>query len=1022
VAVAFDALGPSSAGQQSATTSISWTHTAGGGGNIVLVWLNAGLTAGTAFGSFTSVTYGGSAMTLLKSQESGGTGANDGGIYCYGITGATGGANTVSATYSSSTGLQQIIGFSVSFTGGSAFATSTIGTSSNAFTTSGSVSATATTSGGLVCAGVGDGSGGETLTAGTQQWKLDVNGTSGAGNTLGATSASSGGTVTFTWTQTGDAYGAIAVEVLPAAVPPPPLQTRPGRTWRRRFSPPPGRQKPPVPYPLPPVNALAGVAAASGVANQAGLPFLTQVLGSGSGQYFADQFGRPYMVKWDSLWGLIANAGNSGGATTYQSDMDGYCAARAAQGFNGFLVTTTNTTVTGPNANGNTWDGVAPFSSPGVLNNTFWTRVDYLVSTAAAKGLTVVINLAYTYAVFNTGGCLNGWTALQFQNYGAAVGARYATQQNVIWEVGDDYGGSWVGGLNAFDTQFSSLLTGLRGAGGNQLVSVENESEGGSRYSQDGVVTFAWGVANAQFEWVYSYNAAYSAVEDAYTDPAAHSAADICVVKMDGWYDNQWGANTPTESVELFGRKWIWWSLSSGSRGAMYGNGDLYTWPVNALSSGLVSATPGSSYVKPAALNTAWSSFASLAGWHQLVPDTSSALVTAGRGTRVTAFGNGAGSFSSSTMYVGGNTYVTASRTPDSGSGSSLAVIYIPASATITIDQTKIVAGYTATWIDPANGATSAATPGSTFNSASNGANSAGDHDWVLVLGPAVPSPGVTANAGVAAASGVAMAPAVAVTVTAGVATAAAAAPQPVPAITVPAGVAAGSAAAPAASVTTSAGTSAPAAVAAATAVALAPSIAITATAAAAASAAVALQPASAAAVTAGPASATAAAPAATAALAAQPGAASATATALAPVPALTATAGAAAVTAIAPAAGVSTSGNTNAPAAVAASTAAALSPLAAVTVRAGVAAVAGTAPAAAASQGTTVTAGVAAASAVSLAAVLAATASAQAARLLALGLDVPPKFTIGTLTASVAPGGAGGVLTASDVRLGGPA
>jgi hypothetical protein len=61
--------------------------------------------------------------------------------------------------------------------------------------------------------------------------------------------------------------------------------------------------------------------------------FLTSVAGTGTAQYFADENGFPYLLRWDSIWGLIVAAGNSGGATTWQSDMDNYCAARAGQGW-----------------------------------------------------------------------------------------------------------------------------------------------------------------------------------------------------------------------------------------------------------------------------------------------------------------------------------------------------------------------------------------------------------------------------------------------------------------------------------------------------------------------------------------------------------------------------------------------------------------------------------------------------------------------------------------------------------------
>jgi hypothetical protein len=465
--------------------------------------------------------------------------------------------------------------------------------------------------------------------------------------------------------------------------------------------------------------------------------FLTSIQGSGQALYFADQNGDPYQIRWDTVWALLVNAGNSGGATTYQTDIDNYTAARAGQGFNGFLITTTATADIGANANGSTWDNVAPFTSPGVLNNSFWTRVDYLLNSAKNQGMTVVINAYFTYAAFESGACLHGWTALQAQNYGTAVGTRYASQPNVIWEAGDDYNATFTGGPGNFDTVFSSFLTGLRGAGANQVISLENQSEGDSRYSDDQTDSYTWGINNASFNWVYSYNASYFSVEESYAEAGIESVPSLCNVKMDGWYDNQWGGHTPTESIELFGRKWLWWVLSSGSRGAMYGNGDLFEWPTGTVASGILSSAPGSQYIQPGALNTIWNTFASFTGWHQLIPDTGNVLVTAGRGTRVTSFGPGSGSFNT-TLYVGGNTWVTASRTPDSGAGSSLAVIYIPAHTTITINQAKMQAGYTAKWVDPASGATTTTTTGSTYNSTAKGNNSAGDPDWLLVLqGPA---------------------------------------------------------------------------------------------------------------------------------------------------------------------------------------------------------------------------------------------------------------------------------------------
>jgi hypothetical protein len=553
------------------------------------------------------------------------------------------------------------------------------------------------------------------------------------------------------------------------------------RNWRHRH-----RRLQQIAGAPPPAQPSSGASlAVTASARATATPqFLTSTAGSGQALYFADQSGAPYLLRWDTAWAVITNAGQNGGATTFQSDMDAYTATRAAQGFNGFLATPVGTAGSGsPNDSGETWDGVFPFSSPGVLNSTFWARVDYLISSAAANGLTVVLNAMYTYALFNTGGSLHGWTATQCQSYGAAAGARYASTPNLIWEVGDDYNGSWVGGAGAFDAQFSGFLTGLRGASANQLISVENMSGGASRYACRGPsdASYAWGIAHAQFNWIYDYSTTYNAVEDAYTEAAANSVPSLVNVRMDGWYDNE--ATALTESEELFGRKSYWWALSSGSRGYMYGAQDVWNFAANALTR---ASSPGAGYMQPSAIKTILDTFAGIPGWHLLVPDTSSALVTAGRGTRSADLFAGVGAPTSGAQYEGGDTYVTASRTPDGGSGSALAVIYIPAHATITIDQTKMAAGYTATWVDPASGATSSATVGSTYNSTAQGSNSAADPDWLLVLqAPPVSAftgtaslavtASLTAAGTVAAASGASLTATVTLTATGNVATVSAA-------------------------------------------------------------------------------------------------------------------------------------------------------------------------------------------------------------------------------------------------------
>jgi hypothetical protein len=728
VAVAFDAVGPSAAGAGNlATASLSWSHTCANGA-VLLIGVALGHATNDAPFTLTC-TYGGTSVASLAGPIHANAGVQ-GFLQVFGVLNPHAGANTVAITVSGGAPTS-LAGGSVSLTGAGAFNTPTSATGSS---TTPSVTDASNTAGNMIVAFCAVGSSITSQTSPlTSAFIINEAATSGAGNCAGAYVAAPGSSQATAWTSGFDLWAAVNVEVQVA----PPLNNpifpsqQLGRMQVRRrkslqvqqFN----KMSPDVTaFPVT-VQATTSIPVPGGVT----APFLASVAGTGQALYFADQNASPYLLRWDTVWALIVNAGNSGGITTWQTDMAGYCAARAGEGFNGFLVTATANAASGVGNfnNGNTWDGVAPFTSPGVLNNTFWNRVDYLLDQAASYGMTVCLNAIFTYSIFNSGAPLNGWTNTQFGNYGTAVGARYATRPNLVWQVGDDYGGSWVGG-QIYDAAFDAFLTGLRGAGANQMISVENESEGSSRYSASaGQASFTWGIANASFNWCYSYNTSYNAVEDAYTEAAANSVASKCNVKMDGWYDNQWGGQTRTESVELYGRKWIWWVLSSGSRGAMYGNGDLFGWPTAALTSGLVSATPGAQYMTTAALKTAWDTFASFPGWNLLVPDTSSALVTAGRGTRSTEFGAGAGS-ASTALYLGGNTYVTASITPSG----SLAVIYIPAATTITVNGALMAAGYAASWVDPASGAVTSATIGATYNSTSKGANSAGDHDWLLVL------------------------------------------------------------------------------------------------------------------------------------------------------------------------------------------------------------------------------------------------------------------------------------------------
>jgi hypothetical protein len=463
-----------------------------------------------------------------------------------------------------------------------------------------------------------------------------------------------------------------------------------------------------------PTAALSGAGTLTAIA----VPVITAIGGSGAG-YFADQAGRPRFVLGDAVWGLPGNAGRwSSGA--WQSDFDTYFATRAGQGFTVAYTKPMGTTQNaGINDDGRTFDGLFPFQGGTLANpstgltSSYWARIDYMLNSAQAQGITVFLNAIGYDSDFETSGPLAGKSAAEFQSYGAALGARYASQVNLIWMVADDYFGS-------SDTKIDGFLTGLRGAGASQPISIENFPESDSRQDVTAGTSTAWGAANAQFNFCYSYNVTYYAVEKAYLE-----SSPITTITGDGYFYQ--GSSTYAGGSGAFAydraiRQDAWHAISSGARGIIHGDEACWQWASTAQ------ASAAANWYHVHNAGNIRTLMESLPNWQLLIPDTSSLLVTAGRGTHATGFTSGGGGGQYEVAFS--DSYVSASRT----ASGDLAVIYLSHATSITIDQTKMVSGYAAYWADPVTGAKTLTTSGSTYNSATPGNNSQGDPDWVLVL------------------------------------------------------------------------------------------------------------------------------------------------------------------------------------------------------------------------------------------------------------------------------------------------
>jgi len=220
MAVAFDAVGPSSAGATAgAGTTVSWSHTCTGSNRVLVVGaaVNCGSTQ-----TITGVTYNGVAMTAVPSgrMNSNNT-ANVGFVQVWYLIAPATGANTVVITASAS--VFSFSAGSVSFTG--VDQTTPLGAAVTSFGSSAaaSVAVTGTTAGNIVidavCTGNAVSSSGQSL-----QWLRNTDTLSAAGNGASSTVAG-GGTATMSYTVNNDFWGIVAVEVLAvpgAATPPPP--------------------------------------------------------------------------------------------------------------------------------------------------------------------------------------------------------------------------------------------------------------------------------------------------------------------------------------------------------------------------------------------------------------------------------------------------------------------------------------------------------------------------------------------------------------------------------------------------------------------------------------------------------------------------------------------------------------------------------------------------------------------------------------------------------------------------------
>ena len=413
---------------------------------------------------------------------------------------------------------------------------------------------------------------------------------------------------------------------------------------------------------------------------------------SNNRRYLVDRRRKPFMILGDSPQALIGNLS--------VNDAAAYMANRRAHGFNALWVNLLCVKYTGCREDGATFDGIKPFTVPGDLskpNPTYFARAGTMIRLAARAGMVVFLDPIET----------GGWLGVLRRNgvardraYGRLLGRSFRGFPNIVWMSGNDFQ-SWKS--PADDAVVLAVAKGIHSVDRTHLQTVE------LNFVDSGSLDDPRWRSVIQLDAAYTYHATYARVLREY-----RRARFLPVFMVEAGYEFEQNNPSISKGDPEILRRQEYWTALSGSTGQFYGN--RYTWPfTNGWQDNL--NTRGSEQI--GFLKSL------LAGrrWFDLVPDQTHRIVTAGYG-RLAASAN-----------VGSSDYVTTAATRDG----TLALSYLPAGGTITVDLRRLAKRVKPRWYDPSSGRylTASDSPARHRGSVTFTApktNADGDRDWVLVL------------------------------------------------------------------------------------------------------------------------------------------------------------------------------------------------------------------------------------------------------------------------------------------------
>jgi len=400
-------------------------------------------------------------------------------------------------------------------------------------------------------------------------------------------------------------------------------------------------------------------------------------------RYLTDQNGTPFLLVGDAAWSLIVQVPDA--------DADAYLASRQSHGFNLVLISLIDPKFA-TNAPANYYlqqpfTGLPFRSAP---SEAYFAHADYVIRSAASKGITVLLAPAYLgYLCADEGWCaeIQAASIADMTAWGEYLGNRYRDFDNIVWLIGGD-----TDPPADVKAKLQAMVDGIQQHDTRHLFSAHNANGQMAIASWSGA---PWLTVNN----IYTYGLQYTDAQAAYSVAPA-----MPFFLVEAHYEGDQGISQAALRSESY------WTVLSGGFGHIFGNCPL--WSFGAANRYCATSDWRAQLSSQGTLNMQY--FAKLfraRHWYSLVPDVSHTVLIAGAGT------------------AGQATYAIAASASD---GSSI-IAYLPSSRTVTVNG-SVLSGPTMTawWYNPSTG--SATSIGTFPTSAPQTFTPPFDADWVLVL------------------------------------------------------------------------------------------------------------------------------------------------------------------------------------------------------------------------------------------------------------------------------------------------